>query len=74
MNNGNGAAINGSNQAGGAIADNTSVCPSNKEIEVEFDQLRSELEATKRLLKEKTVEVEKSTQLFTMFDQQIREM
>lgn len=39
-----------------------------------MDQLRSELESTKRMLKEKSVEVEKSTQLFTMFDQQIREM
>mgnify|MGYP007086458975 CR=1 FL=1 len=45
-----------------------------REIEVEVDQLRAELEATKRQLKEKSVEVEKSTQLFSMFDQQIREM
>lgn len=43
-------------------------------MEVEVDQLRAELESTKRILKEKSVEVEKSTQLFTMFDQQIREM
>ena len=43
------------------------------EMEV-VDSLRAELEEAKRLLREKTVEVEKSTQLFTMFDQQIREM
>ena len=43
-------------------------------MEVEVDQLRQELAETKRELKEKTIEVEKSTQLFAMFDQQIREM
>ena len=47
---------------------------SNNKMEMEVDSLRAELEETKRLLREKTVEVEKSTQLFTMFDQQIREM
>jgi hypothetical protein len=41
----------------------------NKMIEHEVDLLRSELEDTKRQLREKTVEVEKSTQLFIMFDQ-----
>lgn len=35
---------------------------------MEFDSLRAELDEAKRLLGEKTVEVEKSTQLFTMFD------
>lgn len=38
------------------------------------EQLQKELSETKRQLKEKTIEVEKSTQLFTMFDQQVREM
>jgi len=32
------------------------------------EQLQKELNDTKRQLKEKTIEVEKSTQLFTMFD------
>ena len=32
------------------------------------------MDETKRQLREKTIEVEKSTQLFSMFDQQIREM
>ena len=34
-----------------------------------MDELRAELQEAKRQLKEKTIEVEKSTQLFTMFDQ-----
>jgi len=42
--------------------------------ELEVDQLKRELEETRRQLREKTIEVEKSTQLFTLFDQQIREM
>jgi hypothetical protein len=50
------------------MADNASLCQSNREMEVEVDQLRSELEETRRQLKEKTIEVEKSTQLFSMFD------
>lgn len=45
-----------------------SVNGNRREIEVEVDQLRAELEDTKRQLREKTIEVEKSTQLFTMFD------
>ena len=57
------------------LADNSSMghpadaasCSNNK-MEMEVDALRAELEETKRLLREKTVEVEKSTQLFTMFD------
>jgi len=40
----------------------------------EVNQLRTELEDAKRQLREKTIEVEKSTQLFSIFDQQIREM
>jgi len=60
------------------LADNVSVglteTQSNNKMEMEVDSLRAELEETKHLLREKTVEVEKSTQLFTMFDQQIREM
>ena len=60
--------------SGNNIADNISIAQSNKECEVEVDSLRAELESTKKQLREKTVEVEKSTQLFTMFDQQVREM
>ena len=54
------------------LADNSSVadCTTNgkREMEMEVDQLRAELAETKQLLRERTVEVEKSTQLFTMFD------
>ena len=39
---------------------------SNQEIEV--DQLRAKLAESERKLKEKSVEVEKSTNLFSMFD------
>ena len=39
---------------------------SNQEIEV--DQLRAKLAESERKLKEKSVEVEKSTKLFSMFD------
>ena len=54
------------------LADNSSIGDvangGKREMEMEVDQLRAELQETKRLLREKTVEVEKSTQLFTMFD------
>ena len=71
-----GAACQDSNHCGSAkrikLDDNPSLsAPSahpNREIEVEVDQLRSELEVARKELKEKSVEVEKSTQLFNMFD------
>lgn len=36
--------------------------------------LRQQLLECKHLLRNKTIELEKSTQLFSMFDQQIRDM
>jgi hypothetical protein len=40
----------------------------------ELESLRSQLTECKSQLRNKTIELEKSTQLFTMFDQQVREM
>ena len=55
------------------LGDNASVDLSsthNREVELnEVEQLRKQLEDTQRQLREKTIEVEKSTQLFTVFDQ-----
>lgn len=46
----------------------------NRNFQEEYDRLRKELEEKTRKLKEKEIEVEKSNQLFSVFDQKMKDI